>query len=339
MTKWRNFLCNKTVRRFSNVVGSIQTLESLATSRSLIRIRGDQVQPFLQALITNDINHVAKDSTGDSMFTMFLNKAGRVLYDAIIYKTSVESTFFIECDKRVDNDLRKHMMLFRIRKKIDIDIVNDEFRLWTMFNPKIDDSVLDVKHQEIPVNCGVVSCYSDPRLKLLGTRLIAPAGNTAADITNALPSAKISSDGKISYAQHRYRLGVGEGIDELPPEKSFPFEANCDYMHGISFHKGCYLGQEFTARTYHTGVIRKRLMPIEIKASSPKPLSSEELLATQITSADGKALGKLRGLVGNSAIGLLRIDQALQADLLHFNGCTGTTQRPKWWPTEAPKQI
>lgn len=312
-------------------------LENLSPTRSLIRVRGDQIQPFLQGLITNDIGHVAKSGQNDSMFTMFLNKAGRILYDAIIYRTPEDNTFFIECDKRVDGDLRKHMLVFRIRKKIDIDIVNDEYRLWTAFQSDTTESH-DQKYQQIPIKCGVISCYSDPRLKLLGTRLIAPTDNDAIDIEQVLPGAKEECNSDYNYALHRYKLGIGEGIYELPPEKSFPFEANCDYLHGISFHKGCYLGQEFTARTYHTGVIRKRLMPIELDKPVSKSQRHVDLLAAQINGEKGEALGKLRGVEGDAALGLLRIDQALKVKSLHFGDLKGTTARPSWWPVEAPKQ-
>lgn len=270
------------------------------------------------------------------MFTMFLNKAGRVLYDTIIYRTAEDNSFLIECDKRIDLDLRNHMLKFRIRKKIDIDIVNDEQRIWTVFQSD-ENRPVEQKYKEIPARCGLVSCYSDPRLKSLGLRLIASTSNTAADIEQVLPDVKEISD-DYNYAQHRYRLGVGEGIYELPPEKCFPFEANCDYMHGISFHKGCYLGQEFTARTYHTGVIRKRLMPITLNEPVSKSQRHVDLLATQITSDSGDVLGKLRGVEGNAALGLLRIELALKAKSINFGDLSGVTTQPSWWPTEAPRQ-
>ena len=62
----------------------------------------------------------------------------------------------------------------------------------------------------------------------------------------------------------RYKLGVCEGSEEIPTAKATPLEFNLEYMHGVSFHKGCYLGQELTARTHHTGVIRKRIMPVKL---------------------------------------------------------------------------
>lgn len=337
---WRNIL--KVTRSSAQAVSRSRSastqscLESQSPTRSLIRIQGADVQPFLQALITNDIGHVAKGGPNDAMYTMFLNKGGRVLYDAIIYRTATENVYLIECDKRIDVDLRKHMLLFRIRKKIDIDIVNDEQRVWSVF-PSNACEQQDQKFNEIPLRSGVMSCYADPRLKALGSRLIAPTNITADDIKGVLPDIKEACD-DYNYAQHRYRLGVGEGIYELPPEKCFPFEANCDYLHGVSFHKGCYLGQELTARTYHTGMTRKRLMPISLTAPVSKSQRHEDLLATQIVGDGGEALGKLRGVEGTAALGLLRIELALKSKTVKFGELNGVTAKPSWWPVEAPRQ-
>merc|ERR1712198_771277 len=73
------------------------------------------------------------------------------------------------------------------------------------------------------------------------------------------------------YKELRFRLGVGECPSELQSGKALPLESNVDYLHGVSFHKGCYIGQELTARTHHTGVIRKRIMPLILST----PISSE----------------------------------------------------------------
>ena len=78
------------------------------------------------------------------------------------------------------------------------------------------------------------------------------------------------------FKLHRYRLGICEGSQEIPFAKVTPLEHNVEFMHGVSFHKGCYLGQELTARTHHTGVIRKRIMPLEFSQefSSEKDIGS-----------------------------------------------------------------
>lgn len=97
-----------------------------------------------------------------------------------------------------------------------------------------------------------IKYFVDPRVNRLGWRLLVPAGQ----------KVEIELGKDIGYKRLRYSLGVAEGVNELPSGNCFPLESNGDYMHGISFHKGCYIGQELTARTHHTGVVRKRIMPI-----------------------------------------------------------------------------
>lgn len=302
-------------------------------NRSLIRLRGDLVTEFLQSLITNDINHLSQQS---GIFTMFLNKAGRVLHDAIIYKTNEKEQLLVECDAKSDVDLVKHLKMFRVRKKIDIDVAND-LAIWVAFNTdgyKKDlptDKVLDFKTLLTNAN-ELITCY-DPRIQNLGVRIIAAKND---DIAQRLTGQNVSVSTSSDYKIHRFKLGVAEGVDELPYAKCFPLESNCDYLHGVSFHKGCYLGQEFTARTHHTGVIRKRLMPLQLIGQLTDTCSKH------IETTHGDAVGKLRGFEQDWGIGLLKVDVALQETSPFVLGgievsVKGTTYRPFWWPTEAPK--
>lgn len=310
-------------------------IESLASSRSLIRVSGTEVAPFLQGLITNDINHVSQKSAAAAMYTMFLNKPGRILYESIIYKLPAdENALYIECDRTVSAELRKHLLLFRVRKKIDVDIADDSFRIWTVFPSRDFDQMKKSAEKPDTPNVQDIIRFQDPRCAALGTRIFASADITRNRIRSAWPENEIAeSTDEYDYAQHRYNLGIGEGVHEVPAGKCFPFEANCDFLHGISFHKGCYLGQEFTARTYHTGVIRKRLMPIEFNSAAPQ--TTEFKFDSAIVDADGNSVGKLRGRRNRFAIGLLRVDQALGAKVLRIDGAEASTRRPFWWPTIA----
>lgn len=334
LLKWCNFvkkpafryLCSTSQKPVSILV------ENVSVNRSLLRVSGDQVESFLQGLITNDINHVSQ-SANSSMYTMFLNKPGRILYDSIVFKKKDEkNTFYIECDSTVDNSLKQHLEVFRVRKKIDINIVRDEFDIWVAFQEK----PLTEGQKEIQDECKAAKkfvCFLDPRLNLLGTRIITTKGLTDTDFKALWPNRNVlPSTDSYDYIQHRYALGVSEGIVEIPTGKCFPFEANCDYLHGISFHKGCYLGQEFTARTYHTGVVRKRIMPIRIDDSYSKSEKSHEFQDAPIVNEDSQPVGKLRGIKNQYAIGVLKVEVALKSKALTFNNINGTTLRPNWWP-------
>lgn len=334
---WISALTRTPLRAFCTNVRRENTLflENVSARRSLIRVSGDrkEVEPFLQGLMTNDINHVAEAKSNAAMYTMFLNKPGRVLYDTIVYKRQTEpETFYIECDRSLDSNLQQHLRLFRVRKKIDIDIVPDEFDIWVAF--QANDTANKKVANEMNDNASITQ-FVDPRLATLGLRLLASNKLKQREFESLWPNHQIAVSTKTSdynFTQHRYANGICEGADEIPTTKCFPFDVNCDYLHGISFHKGCYLGQEFTARTYHTGVIRKRIMPIRLELDGNEKNNSSIGFDTPITNADGKAIGKLRGIRNGNAVGLLRIDDALNSKCLTISGLKGTAIRPSWWP-------
>ncbi|XP_066991408.2 putative transferase CAF17 homolog, mitochondrial [Anabrus simplex] len=326
--------------------------------RGLLRVSGKETSVFLQGVITNDIRHLQEGAL--SMYTMFLNTKGRVLYDGIIYRTSDPDIVFVESDSEALPALQKHLKLYRVRRKIDIDIIDDMFKVWVVFDREksqyLEKDIHDptllkgqiVSHggtmpdKELEVGNSVIKALNnkdsyivtrDPRLPALGHRILAPVGEDVRKDVGLLKSDECTT---FNYKVVRYMLGVGEGVDDLPPGKCFPLEANCDYLHGVSFHKGCYIGQELTARTHHTGVVRKRLMPlffdsepsVEFKPDTP-------IYATPETK---NAVGKLRGVEKNVGLGLLRITEALQTSVMRVMDVLVRTKRPNWWPQEAPKE-
>lgn len=320
------------------------------TDRSLIRVHGEQSKDFLQSLITNDMNHLNSATT---LYAMFLNKAGRVLYDAIVYRPDLTAnTYLIECDRQIDVDLQKHLKMFRVRKKIDIDVMSPRERsVWVAFGrrppPMSDDSSAASPPPPstlLPRNTDNLFVANDPRVRQMGSRIITNGVdvNVADVIGEEILLEPADDGGSSSYTEWRYQLGIAEGIDELPVLKCFPLESNCDYLHGVSFHKGCYLGQEFTARTHHTGVVRKRLMPVRFETGASR-LSAKS--SRHVESTHGVVLGKTRGFHGDYGLALLKFEAALAetSPLIFGNpkdedhiGVLGRVSRPEWWPQEAP---
>lgn len=296
-------------------------LFSLSLSRSLIRCTGAKTETsqFLQGMVTNDVNHLSSQSS--CIYALFLNKGGRVLYDSIIYKTSGpeddRESFLIECDASVANTLAKHLKLYRVRRKIDIT-VSDELDLWCLQGSK-----------EAVNPTSELSVFTDPRLKDVGLRLISHKNQNIKQILSDVQEGSIED-----YAAHRYKLGICEGVVDLPPEKCSPLESNCDYMHGVSFHKGCYIGQELTARTHHTGVVRKRLMPLFFE----KPINFKLDEPVDVKNEENGAMGKVRNVIGQTGLGLLRIEQVLAAKQLTLNENRLRTEKPSWWRVEADKK-
>lgn len=326
MLKILNLLKN-TSKNYYSIYRSVSNinLEHL-NSRSLLKVSGEEVSEYLQGLITNDINHVENGPT--SLFTLFLNSKGRILCDALIYKTHEDKTFLIECDKDIMETLEKHLKIYRIRRKINIDhrIDLNVFVLYSV-SAETPININEIKYKE-----NNLMCFRDPRTVELGLRIISSENVLKQKLDREL-NTKFNLDNSKTYKTLRYSLGIGEGIKELPPGDCFPLEANGDYLHGISFHKGCYIGQELTARTYHTGVIRKRLMPL-IFTKIPTVIPEDNKLMC------GNAnIGKFRGIENDLGLGLLRIDQALNCENITVGNGLAKTFKPMWWPLEAPKSM
>lgn len=252
---------------------------------------------------------------------MFLNKGGRILYDSLIYRQS-EDSFLLEIDASVASQVVKHLKIFRVRRKIDIEQV-EEKKVWVVWRPGDEGPILKVP--------GGVEASADPRLKNLGNRVILEESKGG---IKAIEEAFGEETEESSFRCHRYRLGIGEGPIDFPYEKSFPLEGNLDFLNGVSFHKGCYVGQELTARTHHTGVVRKRLMPLKFQEPFDEALIKEENL--EIKNEKGQNLGKLRGYCNGYGLALLRIEPSLASKELIIANTTHkvTTHKPKWWPTD-----
>ncbi|KAG5327431.1 CDPF1 protein, partial [Pseudoatta argentina] len=296
-----------TVRHSSTQVNG-KTLERLI-DRSILRVNGNEASFFLQGLITNDMKHL--DEGAPSIYTLFLNIRGRVMCDAIVYKSEESNLYYIECDSQIVDSLQRHLKMYRVRRKIDIEHVGDKINVWSMFNSTkyLDNGAAMNETEEFKLEgmifpCGTfnsktskfvdnVMIYEDPRLPDLGLRILAESQISRNEIIKHLDADIAPSESLGDYKAFRYKLGIGEGMHDLPPGKALPLEINCDYLHGVSFHKGCYIGQELTARTYHTGVVRKRLMPLLFDNVIDKPFAYDE----KILNESGNAVGKFRGCV------------------------------------------
>ena len=314
-------------------------------NRSLLRIGGEESLSLLQGLITNDMNHFNNGAA--NIYTLFLNIKGRVLYDTIIYKPPEENPFFyIECDSHILDQLQRHLKMYRLRRKVEIESFQEKMKIWALFNPsylekseepdlKLDGRIFPCGNNNNTSSKSVdkIIIYEDPRLANLGLRILTESSVQREEIVKHLESEAPSSEKKPTYKEFRYKLGVGEGMEDLPPGKPLPLEVNGDYLHGISFHKGCYIGQELTARTHHTGVVRKRLMPLMFDDLPREDFKYDET----ITNEAGKAVGKFRGRENKFGLGLMRISEALNSQKLEICGIKVSVLKPFWWHQESQK--
>ena len=223
--------------------------------RAIIYINGLDAKDFLQNLISNDINKVTDSS---SCFASLLTPQGKFLYEFIVVKH--KSGFFIDCEKDQSKEIFKQLNLYKIRSKVEILNLSNEFVVASFGYEKYlsmegskDVLGFTFKYREDPI-------ILDPRNKALGARLII----NLEKLYLSLKKLNLKDDTIQNYYTQSHKLGVvPKNLNKLQ-NKLFGIECNYEELNGIDFKKGCYVGQENTARIKLKNKLTKRLLPIEI---------------------------------------------------------------------------
>ncbi len=223
--------------------------------RSIIYINGEDAKGFLQNLISNDINKVTDNS---SCFASLLTPQGKFLFEFIIAKH--KSGFFIDCEKTQSDEIFKQLNLYKIRSKVEILNLSNEFVVANFSYEKYlsiegskDVMGFTFKYREDPI-------ILDPRNKSLGARLII----NLEKLYLSLKKLDLKDDKIENYYIKSHKLGiVPKNLNRLQ-NKLFGIECNFEELNGIDFKKGCYVGQENTARIKLKNKLSKRLLPIKL---------------------------------------------------------------------------
>ena len=235
----------------ANMNNSVYILDD----RAIIYIDGEDAKDFLQNLISNDINKVTDNS---SCFASLFTPQGKFLYEFIIIKH--KSGFFIDCEKNQSDEIFKQLNLYKIRSKVEILNLSNEFVIASFGYEKYlsmkgskDILGFTFRYREDPV-------ILDPRHRNLGARLII----NLEKLYLSLKKLDLKDDKIENYYTQSHKLGiVPKNLNKLQ-NKLFGIECNYEELNGIDFKKGCYVGQENTARIRLKNKLLKRLLPIEI---------------------------------------------------------------------------
>ena len=223
--------------------------------RGLLFIQGSDTNEFLQNLITNDINKV---DDNNSCFASLLTPQGKYLFDFLLVKH--KNGYFIDCEKKQVDALFKQLIAYKLRSKIEIINLSNEFVVAAFSHEKFlkfegakDLAGSTLKYNEDPI-------LLDPRNKKLGGRLII----NLEKLYLSLKKLDLKSIDNIDYYKFSHKLGIPQKDTEQLRNKLFGIECNFIEMNGIDFKKGCYVGQENTSRIHLKNKLSKRLLPIEI---------------------------------------------------------------------------
>lgn len=242
--------------------------------------------------------------------------------DSMIYPikdaSEGERGYLIEVDKSISADLLKHLKRHKLRSKIQLRDAGEEWAVWASWQQSATTTTTSTTETSIVL--------PDPRLSSLGTRILFSNSTSTTLTPSSLESAADLVEVPLeSYTLHRYTNGIPEGPLEILPQTALPLESNIDYLTGIDFRKGCYVGQELTIRTQHTGVVRKRILPVELyttasssssTSSDSKPIYNSDVdlvpqvaAGTDIKAEGGKRpSGRFLAGIGNIGLALCRVE-------------------------------
>jgi len=288
--------------------------------RGVLKVAGADRVAFLQGIVSNDVERAGLDS---AIWAAFLTPQGKFLHEFFLTEQGPGETgaFLLDCEAGRAADLARRLKLYKLRAQVTIEPLED-FAVAALFGAgALEKLGLPVEPGRAePFGGGLV--FVDPRLAALGARAILPK----ATAQQALSEAGFAAGSLADYGALPLAAGAPDGSRELEVEKSTLLESGFDELRGVDWDKGCYMGQELTARTKYRGLVKKRLVPVEIAGPAPEP-------GTAIT-RDGKEAGTLRSAVthdgGSLGLALLRLDALEDGAPLMAGESAVTAKKPAW---------
>ena len=262
---------------------------TLLDDRGVVRVTGEDATAFLDNLVTNDVTGM---TPGAARFAALLTPQGKILFDFFVVRTADGYLLDVARDKAAE--LVKRLTLYKLRAKVEIiDASGGAYDFMAYWEGDT------VRHDEPPQGSVV---YRDPRHPKLGDRTAdrVPGEPEQSRNVRMIKLIRPYDD----YHAHRIAFGIPEGGKDYAFGDAFPHEANMDRLNGVSFTKGCFVGQEVVARMQHKTVVRKRVTRVE----AADPLTS----GAEVNVGDA-VIGSIGSVSGNQGLAMLRLDRIIEA--------------------------
>jgi hypothetical protein len=286
------------------------TVRYVKLERGLVSVTGADRQTFLQGLISQDVDRI---SANHAAYGALLTPQGKYLHDFCL--AEIDDHLILDSEKGRTDELISRMTRFKLRAEVKLECV-DDFTVIAVFSPDAP-AALDLAANPgaaRPLGGGIA--FVDPRSAELGCRLLLPTTDAPA-VLASLPTSEAKFE---DYDALRIRLGIPDGVRDMDVDKSTLLECNFESLNGIDWGKGCYIGQEITARTKYRGLIKHQLVPVSVGAEAPSP-------GTAILAGDQK-VGEIRSILDGFAIALLRLDALEKAQNGHSLTAAGASILP-----------
>ena len=276
--------------------------------RAVLAIGGPDRVSFLQGLVSNDVARVSRER---AIYAAFLTAQGKYLHDFMLIER--DEAFWLDGERARLADLKRRLSMYRLRAKVTLEERPD----------LAVAAVLDGSPLGLPAEPGAARLFdngivfTDPRLPALGTRAILPQD----EVRSGLMAAGLSEGEFAEYDRRRLALGIPDGSRDLVLDKTILLEAGFDELNGVDWNKGCYIGQELTARTKYRGLIKKRLFPVRIDGPAPE--------AGALVMQDGHEAGEMRSNRDSVGLALLRLETIGKGELTAGDAILSPST-PKW---------
>ncbi|TCR70187.1 folate-binding protein YgfZ [Bosea sp. BK604] len=269
--------------------------------RGVIRVSGEDARDFLQNIVTNEMDLVTAERAG---YGGLLTPQGKIISDFLVIAVpeAEGGGFLLDVPLLQVPDLMKRLKLYKLRAKVALDDLSEASAV-----------IAATDGGKLPEDAGLV--FADPRLPELGDRAI----------TDRDGVEEIAAEDMDAYHSRRIALGIPDGGRDFAYNDTFPHEALFDQLGGVSFKKGCYIGQEVVSRMQHRGTARTRAVPVAFTEGLNPEIGVE-------ATAGGKALGRVGSAAGGRGIAMLRLDRVADAlaegHALEGGGLAFTLEKP-----------
>jgi len=259
--------------------------------RRIIEVSGDDAAAFLQGLVSNDVSRLQK---GEAVYAALLTPQGKFLHDFFLVPQG--ASILIDCDKDSLPDLLARLTMYKLRSKVTIGAKENlgVAAIWGNQKPEME-------------------VFPDPRLAQLGWRAV---GDINAIASGCKPATFDD------YERFRLELGVPDGARDMVRDKSLLLEFGFEDLHGVDFKKGCYVGQEVTARSKYRGQVRRFIY--QVRADKVLPPAGTPVVLADVP------VGELRSVAGNIGLALLKVEAVEKAQEFHAAGVACKAALPSW---------